>query len=173
MRQRESSAITIIILAVLCGTECNGQQKKDKLDRSKTVVILPFESTVTKASGLADATRTAVIQFLTDEKMFAAILTPEAARDKDRGSVLEIGAKLVDFGAGNMATRMVVGLGSGRAHAGFDFTVKDAATGNVLWQKTIKEKASFWSNSASSVAQRLELPEKLAKSFLRELNNAK
>ena len=31
MRQRESSAITIIILAVLCGTEGNGQQKKDKL----------------------------------------------------------------------------------------------------------------------------------------------
>jgi len=69
--------------------------------------------------------------------------------------------------------RGIVGFGAGRAHAGFAFTVKDSKTGKVLWKKTIKETASFWSNSASSSAQRSELPEKVAKSFVEELQKAK
>jgi hypothetical protein len=72
-----------------------------------------------------------------------------------------------------MATRALIGLGAGRAHAGFNFVVKESATGKVLWQKTIKETASFWSNSASSAAQRSELPEKVAKTFVEELQKAK
>ena len=78
----------------------------------------------------------------------------------------------MDFAPGNMAARAIVGLGSGRAHAGFEFIVKDAQTGTALWQKTIKETASFWSNSASSAAQRLELPEKIAKTLVKELKKA-
>ena len=122
---------------------------------------------------MPEATRTAVIQFLKDDNLFAAVVSPEDAKGRDKGSLLEIEAKLVDFAAGNMATRAVVGMGSGRAHAGFDFNLKDSATGATLWRGTIKEKASFWSNSASSVAQRAELPEKIAKALVKELTKAK
>jgi hypothetical protein len=172
MDQNVRTTIGIIFVAMLAGGACVGQTK-NALDLSKTAVILPFESEVKKASGLPDATRTAIIQFLKDESMFAAVLTPDEAKEKDKTTLIEFSAKLIDFASGNMATRIVVGLGAGRAHAGFDFTAKDAATGNVLWEKTIKEKASFWSNSASSVAQRMELPEKIAKTFVKEINKAK
>jgi hypothetical protein len=160
-------------LTVVSGTICVGQRATNQIDLSKSAVILPFESSVKGAPGLPEATRTAVILFMKDEGMFSAVLTPEEAKDKDRTALVDISAKLVDFAPGNEAARLLVGLGSGRAHAGFDFTAKDSATGNVLWQKHIKETASFWSNSASSVAQRAELPEKVAKSLVKELNEAK
>jgi hypothetical protein len=43
----------------------------------------------------------------------------------------------------------------------------------AVGKKTIKETASFSSNSASSSAQRLELPEKVAKRFVEELQKGK
>jgi hypothetical protein len=142
-------------------------------DLSRAALILPFESAVkgADAAGLPDATRTAVIQILKGNRMFSALLSPEEAAGKK--TLVEISAELVDFAPGKLATRVVIGLGTGRAHAGFNFIVKDSATGKVVWQKTIKEAASFWSNSASSSAQRSELPEKVAKSFVEELQKAK
>jgi hypothetical protein len=58
---------------------------------------------------------------------------------------VEISAELVDFAAGNAASRIMIGLGTGRAH-GFAFTVTESATGKILLNKTIKETTSFWSN---------------------------
>ena len=104
--------------------------------------------------------------------MFAGVLAPEEVNDKDKSMLLELSATLSDFAPGNMATRVMVGLGSGRAHAGFDFTLKDSA-GRTVWQRRIKETASFWSNSASSAAQRQELPEKVAKALVKELEKAR
>ena len=173
MYQMKPVAMSWVLLTLALAAAANGQQIKNKIDTSKSAVILPFETSVKGAVGLPDATRTAVIQFLKDEGLFSALLTPEEAKDKDKAALVEISAKLVDFAAGNMATRAIVGLGAGRAHAGFDFTVKDAATGTILWQGQIKETASFWSNAASSVSQRAELPEKIAKSLLKELKKAK
>ena len=148
------------------------QKIKKDIDMSKTVVILPFESSNVKAHGLPDATRTAVIQFLKEEGLFAEVLSPEEAAGRPKDMMIEISATLVDFDPGNMATRVIVGLGSGRAHAGFEFAVQDAESGQAIWKATITEKASFWSNSASSAAQRLELPEKIAKTFVKELKKA-
>jgi hypothetical protein len=141
-------------------------------DLSRAALIDPFGTSVTHedAAGLPDATRAAVIQILKSKKMFSALLSPEDAAG--RKALVEISAELVDFAPGNVATRLVIGLGTGRAHAGYNFVVKDAS-GKVLWRKTIKETASFWSNSASSSAQRSELPEKVAKSFVEELQKAK
>ena len=142
-------------------------------DLSHAAIILPFDSSVNgaEAAGLPDATRTAVIQVLENSRMFSAVVTPEEALG--RTARTEITATLVDFAPGNVATRIIVGLGTGRAHAGFNFSVKDTATGKVVWKKTVKETASFWSNSASSSAQRQELPEKVAKAFVEELKKAK
>jgi len=142
------------------------------IDLSRVALIRPFDSSVSDAdaAGLPDATRIAVIQIMQNNRMFSAFLSPEEAAGKK--ILVEISADLVDFAPGNMAKRLVVGLGTGRAHAGFNFTVKDSA-GNVLLKRTIKETASFWSNSASSSAQRSELPQKVAKSFVEELQKAK
>src|SRR5262249_23189619 len=144
----------------------NAPSRKFNGDPSlKAVVILPFEHvpSIKEATGLTDQTRTAVLQFLREEELFSAVLVPEDAKEIKKDALLELNATLVDFSLGNMATRVFVGLGTGRAHAGWDVTVKNTATGQVLWKKRIKETASFWSNSASSSAQRLELPEKVAK----------
>jgi uncharacterized protein DUF4410 len=143
------------------------------LDLSNGASVQSFGSTITDpaAAGLPDATRTAVINILKSNGMFSAVGTLEEA--KDGKSWVEITAELVDFAGGNVAKRMLIGLGTGRAHAGFSFTVKESATGRVLWKKTVKETASFWSNSASSSAQRTELPEKVAKSFVEQLMKAR
>ena len=166
----------LFILMLACATpwaQADIKQKvKKEIDMSKMVVVLPFESDNPKAHGLPDATRTAVIQFLKDEGLFAEVLSPEESASRPKDTMIELGANLVDFDPGNMATRVIIGLGSGRAHAGFEFTVKDAETGNAVWMATITEKASFWSNSASSAAQRLELPEKIAKTLVKELKKA-
>ncbi len=148
-------------------------QPSAQLDFSKGAVIYPFESTISDpaAAGLPDATRTAVITILKIDGIFAAVGGPEEAKGKK--TLMEITAELVDFSGGNAAIRMIVGLGTGRAHAGFAFTVKESGTGKILWKKTIKETASFWSNSASSSSQRSELPEKVAKTFVEELKKAR
>ena len=141
----------------------------NSVDLSKAVVVARFDVSVEGSGGLADATRAAVVQFLRDGRIFSAVVTPEEVNEKV--PQLEITATLVDFAPGNRATRIVVGLGTGRAHAGFNFVMKDKS-GSVVWKKNIKETASFWSNSASSSAQRLELPEKIAKTLAQELKKA-
>ena len=164
-----------LMLALCCGTVSAEDPIKSKVDFSKAAVILPFESTVTSAaaSELPESTRTAVIAYLKEAGIFSAVLTPEEAKDKDKATLIEINAKLVDFAAGNMAARVMVGMGSGRAHAGYDFTIKDAATGDVVWEQHIKGVASVWSNNSSSSAQRMELPERVAKSLVSILKKAK
>jgi hypothetical protein len=168
------AVITAMLKPVVPTKASSGSSVGDvPADLSRAALVLPFESTVTGADavGLPDATRTAVVHIMKDNRMFTALLSPEEAVGKK--TLVVISAELVDFARGNVATRIVIGLGTGRAHAGFNFVVKDSANGKVLWKKTIKETASFWSNSASSSAQRLELPEKVAKSFVEELQKAK
>jgi hypothetical protein len=144
-----------------------------RVDLSRAALILPFETSITEAdaAGLPDATRAAVIQIMKNKKMFSALLGPEEAVGKN--TLVEISAELVDFAPGNVASRLLIGVGTGRPHAGFNFVIKDSATGKVLWKKAIKETASFWSNTSSSTAQRMELPEKVAKTFIEELQKAK
>ena len=157
------------------GDASSSSARPSVLDLSKGAVLLPFSSTINDpaSAGLPDATRTAVLNILKlkTNEIFPAVGSLEEA--KDRKSWVEISAELVDFAGGNVAKRMMIGLGTGRAHAGFNFIVKESATGKVLWKKNVKETASFWSNSASSSAQRTELPEKVAKSFVEQLMKAK
>jgi hypothetical protein len=88
--------------------------------------------------------------------------------------LVEIGARLVDFAPGNAAKRLMVGFGSGRAHAEFEFTLKDPTSGDTVWKKKIKQTASFWFNSTtSSAAERSELPDGVAKKLVEELKSQK
>jgi hypothetical protein len=57
----------------------------------------------------------------------------------------------------------MVGFGRGRAHATFVFQLRDAANGEVVWEKKFKQTASFWFNSTtSSAAERAAQPEGVA-----------
>jgi len=166
--------ITVTTVGLLLATVCVAEHSKKGVDLSKAVIVQPFEAGVKGAVGLPDATRSAIIQHRKDEGVFSSALTPEEAKEKDKATFVELSGKLVDFEQGNAAKRMMVGFGSGRAHAGFEFTVKDATTGDVLWHKTIKQTASFWFNgTTSSAAERAELPEGLAKKFVEELKKEK
>lgn len=160
-------------LSVSAPTSNPGSPRAGAMDLSKGALVLSFGSSITDpaAAGLPDATKAAVISVLRSAGMFPAVGGPEDTDGKKPW--VEISADLVDFAGGNVAKRILIGLGSGRAHAGFSFTVKESATGKVLWKKTVKETASFWSNSASSSSQRSELPEKVAKSFMEQLKKAK
>ncbi len=154
-----------LIAIILFGTVCFAQQ-------GKNLVILPFESSVKGAAGLPDATRTAVIAMLKEETLFGAVLTPEDAKDKDKANILELSARLVDFEPGNAAKRILVGFGGGRAHAGFEFVIKDSK--GEVWKKTVKSTASFWFNgTTSSASERAELPEGVAKKLVEELKKRK
>jgi len=173
----KSAQVSDAVIAEMLKSSANSSNSaggsSGRLDLSKGVLVRPFSSTISDpaAAGLPDATRTAVVNILKTNEKFSAAGTLEES--KDGTSWIEISAELVDFAGGNVAKRMLIGLGSGRAHAGFSITVKESATGKILWKKTIKETASFWSNSASSSAQRSELPEKVAKSFVEQLVKAK
>lgn len=170
MRQTQVVTTAVLIAMVLVSAMCFSQAKGKGLDLGKTLVVKPFESTVKGAATLPEATRQAVIQMMKDEAVFSAVLTPEEAKDKEKPGLIELEAKLVDFAPGSAAKRLMVGFGSGRAHAGFEFTFKDAATGEILWQRTVKQTASFWFNSTtSSAAERSELPEGLAKKLIQEV----
>jgi hypothetical protein len=161
------------ITLILMGAS-HAQHLKKGVDRSKMAVVLPFESEVKGTAGLPEATRAAVIQTLKDGDTFAATLTPEEAKDKDKTNLVEIGARLVDFAPGNAAKRLMVGFGSGRAHAEFEFTLKDPTSGDTVWKKKIKQTASFWFNSTtSSAAERSELPDGVAKKLVEELKSQK
>jgi len=163
-------------IALLLAGVCSAQQSKKGVDLSKTAVVLPFESAVQGAPGLPEATRAAVIQTLKESGTFAAVLTPEEAKDKDKATLIEISARLVDFAAGNEAKRLMLGFGSGRAHAGFEFTLKDPVSGETVWQKTIKQTASYAFNFnafTSSSGERAELPKKVAKKLVQELKAQK
>ncbi len=162
-----------ILLSLFLGSVCFGQVANNKIDTSKIAVVLPFETALEKTRGFPDATRAAVIVVLKDENVFPGVLTPEEAKDKDKATLVEISAKLTQFAAGNMATRVLVGMGSGRSSATIEFTIKDSATGKVLWKNSIKEKASVWSNNASSASQRGELPEKIAATLVKLLQGKK
>jgi hypothetical protein len=162
----------VACIALLLAGVCYAQQSKKGVDLSKIGVVVPFESAVQGAPRLPEATRAAVIQTLKDSGTFAAVLTPEEAKDK--ATLIEISARVVDFAAGNAAKRLMVGFGSGRAHAGFEFTPKDPVTGETVWQKTIKQTARLaFSAYSSSSAERAELPEKLAKKLVQELKAQK
>ena len=170
----KSAGISDSIVAEMLKTLISNAPRAGSLDLSDGALILPFSSAIQDpaAANLPDLTRTAVLNILKGGRLFPAVGTPEEAM-KDRPAKIEINAELVDFAGGNVAKRILVGVGTGRAHAGFSFTVKETATGKILWKKTIKETASFWSNSASSSSQRLELPEKVAKSFVEQITKAK
>jgi len=162
--------LTILVSAILFGSLCGSAAAA--AEKNQTIVVVPFESTVKGAAGLPEATRTAVIQMIKDEQLFAAVFTPEEAKDKDKTTIVELSAKLVDFDAGNAAKRVLVGFGGGRAHAGFEFVIKDSK--GEVWKKTIKSTASFWFNgTTSSAAERAELPEGVAKKLVEELKKRK
>ncbi len=168
MKHTGMLALKISMVALLFASVCIAQGGRKGADQTQSIVILPFESSVKGASGLPEATRTAIIQMIKDEALFAAVLTPEEAKDKDKATMLELSARLVDFEPGNAAKRVLVGFGGGRAHAGFEFVIKDSK--GELWKKTLKSNASFWFNgTTSSAAERAELPEGVAKKLIEEL----
>jgi hypothetical protein len=168
MAPRRQAFLILCMLVLAVGGP--GLAEKKSIDRSKMLVVQPFTSEVKGAAGLPEAVRDAIIQTFKDEKAFAAVLTPQEAADKDKASLLELNGKLVDFAAGNAAKRMLVGFGSGRANATFEFTVTDLGTSQVIWQKAIKQSASFWFSSyTSSAAERAELPYGLATKLLKEM----
>lgn len=178
MRKKNLLAGTVIFLAFLLAAGSPAQAQKKSLDAYKTVVVQPFETSVKGAIGLPEATRTSVIRALKEAGTFAAVLTPEEAVTKlspdDKTPRLDLQAKLVDFAPGNAAKRLMVGFGSGRAHARFDFTLKDAASGEVVWQGSVKQTASYWFNQyTSSASERGELPEGVAKKLVEQLNKAR
>lgn len=165
--------VGLMSVIVAAAFSLSAEMAYGQVDHTKAAVVLPFESSVKGNPGFLEQARTTVIAFLKEDKTFASVLDPADAAGKDKASMMELHARLVEFKAGNMATRAVVGLGSGRASAALEFSLTDAQSGKVVWNKTIKEKASVWSNSASSTAQRLELPEKIAKTLINELHGKK
>ena len=162
------TALRVVALAFLFGSVCTGQGGK----KDQTLVVMPFEKAVKGAAGFPEATRTVVIETMKDEALFGAVLTPEEAAAKGITDALELTAKLIDFEAGSAAKRLLVGFGSGRAHAVFEFSLKDSK--GEIWKKTIKSTASFWFNgSTSSATERSELPEGIAKELAKELKKRK
>jgi len=171
MRKRAMLSQMIVVMTFLLGNAGFAEASTKALDAYTGIVVEPFDSSVQGApGGLPEAVRTAVMQALKDAKLFEEVLTSEQA--EETGTAMLHG-RLVDFAAGNAAKRLMVGFGSGRAHARFEFTVEDVVSGRVVWKKAIKQTASFWFNSTtSSAAERAELPDAVAKKLVEEMKKA-
>lgn len=167
MRQ-SMPALLIVSLFVFLATPVSA----DSVDISKSIMVKQFTASVKGAAGLPEAVRSAIVQTMTDDGTFKSVVKEEEAKDAPADYVLE--GVLVNFEAGNAAKRLMVGFGSGRSHAVFEFSIKESSTGNVVWKKSIKQTASFWFNgTTSSAAERAELPDGLAKKLVEELKKQK
>jgi uncharacterized protein DUF4410 len=169
-----------MVLVFVIGLGFQAHAGKKALDDYTNVVVERFESSVKGAIGLPDAVRGACVQAIKEDVVFSEVVTTEEDKSKNgenapvKTAVLRLSGHLVDFDPGNAAKRMMVGFGTGRAHASFDFTLRDPATGRVVWQKRVKQTASFWFNgTTSSAAERGELPEGLAKKLVGELKKGR
>jgi hypothetical protein len=147
-----------------CGRRMGRGKHNSMIDFSKAAVVMPFESSVTKASAtlLPETTQKYVIAYLKQEALFSTVLTPEETKDKDKATLIEITGKLEDFAPGNHALPSLAVLGLTQAYTDFDIAIKDSATGNVLWKHRIK--AVVYLATPPS-----ELPEKVAKEFVKQL----
>ena len=165
-----------VLLVLLLAWTCQAHAGKKTLDNYKSVVVEVFDASVKGALGLPDAVRGACLQAIKEEGLFTDVSTAEdektktGEQDPPKLGLLRLTGQLVDFDPGNAAKRLMVGFGSGRAHAEFEFALRDPATGQIVWQKKLKQTASFWFNgTTSSAAERGELPEGLAKKLVQEL----
>jgi ABC-type uncharacterized transport system auxiliary subunit len=162
------SLLASMFMLLVASVDANAKS----VDPSKPIMVKSFTASVKGAAGLPEAVRGAVIQTLKDDGTFKSVLKEEEAKGAPADYVLE--GTLVNFEAGNAAKRLMVGFGSGRSHAVFEFVVKEASTGQVVWQKSIKQTASFWFNgTTSSAAERAELPDGVAKKLVEELKKSK
>ena len=165
---RQSMPVVILVSLLVLGL--SSPVSAGSVDLSKSLVVKQFTASVKGAAGLPEAVRGSVVQTMRDDGAFKGVVKDEEAKDAPAGYVLE--GVLTNFEAGNAAKRLMVGFGSGRSHAIFDFVLKDS-TGNVVWKKSIKQTASFWFNgTTSSAAERAELPDGLAKKLVEELKKA-
>jgi hypothetical protein len=168
--QKRLALLVFVSLLVFPAISVNAHAKS--VDLSKPIMVKSFTANVKGAAGLPEAVRGAVVQTMKDDGAFKSVLKEEEAKDAPADYILE--GQLVNFEAGNAAKRLMVGFGSGRSHAIFDFVVKEASTGQVVWQKSIKQTASFWFNgTTSSAAERAELPDGLAKKLVEELKKSR
>ena len=89
------SIVTMMNVAI--GAPLFAEEKPNtKIDLSKATVVMPFESSVTKASAsmLCDAMQESMIAHLKEAALFSVVLTPEEAKDKDKATLIEISGKL-------------------------------------------------------------------------------
>jgi len=174
MRTEKNKIGMVMFLLLLSGITAHAGKKP--LDSYRGLVVEAFDSSVKGAIGLPKAVRDACLQAIKEEGLFTEVASAEEEKAKTaeqqpaKEGVLRLSGQLVDFEPGNAAKRLMVGFGSGRAHAAFDFALRDPATGQIVWQKKLKQTASFWFNgTTSSAAERGELPEGLAKKLVEEL----
>jgi uncharacterized protein DUF4410 len=171
MRQRLALLLSSSLLAFFATSVYAGNKS---VDLSKPIIVKAFTAKVKGAAGLPEAVRGAVVQTMRDDGEFTSVLKEDDAEAKTAPQPnFTLEGELVDFEAGNAAKRLMVGFGSGRSHARFDFSLKNSSTGEVVWQKSIKQTASFWFNgTTSSAAERAELPDGLAKQLVNELKKS-
>jgi len=174
--RKQAFHIAPMLLLLLLSQPYQALAGEKPLDGYKSLVVERFDSSVKGAIGLPDAVRSACVQAIKEDGLFSEVTTAEeeaakaGATEAGKAGLLRLSAQLVDFEPGNAAKRLMVGFGSGRAHAGFEFTLRDPATNQIVWQKRLKQTASFWFNgTTSSAAERGELPEALAKKLVEEL----
>jgi hypothetical protein len=162
MRRIRVLLIGVVLQGITVYGVLAGEKQKSKIDFTKAAVVLPLEYSVAEAasSPLAETMQKNIIACLKEAALFSAVLTPEEAKDKDKATLIEITGKWEDF-------RTTAGiLGFGPECNVLDITIRDSATGNMLWKKRFKV-------IVPSAFQRSALPETAAKELVQELKYEK
>jgi hypothetical protein len=157
-----------MVLVFIDGWASAGERRKD-IDFSKAAVVLPFESSLAAASSvIPEMAQKEAIRFLKETALFSTVLTPEEAQNRDPSTMIEITGKLEDFSTGRTGWRLFFPVNK-PAYVEFEITLKDPATGTILWERRISAEAS----SLSSRSSLSEPVEKAVKIFVKELQAKK
>jgi hypothetical protein len=169
MRRLIILSLGIMMLARINDGALAGESKT-RIDFSKTAVVMPFESSLIAASSvIPETTQKYVISLLKEAALFPEVLTSKEAKNRDKATLIEITGRLEDYSSGR-TTRGILFSSYRPAYAEFSITIKDSATGTVLWERCINaEEASF----ASSKSRISEPSKNVARKFVKELQAEK
>jgi hypothetical protein len=157
------------MVLVLINDDASAGETKKKIDFTKAAVVMPFESSLAAVSSvIPGTTRIDVIDFLKTAALFSEVLTPEEAKDRDKATLIEITGTLIDYSSGR-TTQGLFGSGYSPASAVFDITIRDSATGTLLWERRIHAASIFPSSFPSSKSRILAPPANVADYLVKEM----
>lgn len=142
-------ALTLALGLALAAPAWSQPRKSGEGNQGKTLWIAKFSCEPKAAAAVASVQQsdTAALQY---SSLFSTVHSFATDSKQPAGS-WSLSATETSFSGGSTAKRMMIGLGTGRAHLEMKYELRNP-DGEVVWTKKIKSEPSFWSSSGTAGA---------------------